>query len=124
MNSETRPSAQTLPGISRQRNRERGCSGMALLNALVVIPAQAGSIATAISTGCGVWVRAPSLARSPGRQQELSCFFLGGREALIEALALRGEIEQQLVRRKARAVFLLQLAAQRRRSVFVPIMSI
>ena len=28
MNRETSPSAQTLPGISRQRNRERGWAGM------------------------------------------------------------------------------------------------
>ena len=31
MNSDTSPSAQTPPGISRQRNRERGESGIGLL---------------------------------------------------------------------------------------------
>jgi hypothetical protein len=30
MNSETSPSAQTLPGISRQRKKERGRGGMAV----------------------------------------------------------------------------------------------
>src|SRR5579872_4583745 len=40
-------------------------------------------------------------------------FLLLRREALVEALVVRGEIEQKLVGRKARAVFLLELAAER-----------
>src|SRR5262249_42900350 len=52
-------------------------------------------------------------ADTVGSRTALSCFCpFRRREALIEALAFRGEVYQQLVGRKARAVFLFQLAAQ------------
>src|SRR3974390_347 len=107
MNMDTSPSAQTLPGISRQRKRERECEGIAVkLRSFPRKWESSSNLSVNLAPG-------PPLSR--GRAKKLLCrlFLLRRSEAAVEGLVLIGHLDQQLVGRKARAVFLLQVAAQR-----------
>ena len=94
MNSETRPSAQTLPGISRQRRRERGFAGMASYS-----------------------LTSRRLRGSLGR-----LFLLRRGEALVEGFVLLGHLDSSLGGAK-RAPCFFSSFLQRSTKAFVPIMS-